>query len=109
MSKTKGVGPKPPIRPQHSLTLSAAAAGDPVCRAIRVQRQGLGPDVKALPSASPIRLRDDALMRVPSLLHLRHRELAVTNANRQALDELRHRIFAVSSHQFGEGREQAGL
>src|ERR1700686_2722232 len=43
------------------------------------------------------------------LLRQRDRKLAVADADRQAFDEFRHRVFAVGSDQFGEGCEQAGL
>src|ERR1044072_6770190 len=37
------------------------------------------------------------------------RELAVADAARKTLDELRHRVLAIGADEFREGREQAGL
>ena len=39
----------------------------------------------------------------------RDRKFAVADADRQAFDEFRHRVFAVGSDQFGKGCEQARL
>src|ERR1700712_489724 len=43
------------------------------------------------------------------LARRREGELAVADAHRQALGELRGRVLAVGCHELGEGGEQAGL
>jgi hypothetical protein len=43
------------------------------------------------------------------LLRQLNRKLAVADAYGKTFDEFRHRVFAVGSDQFSEGREQAGL
>src|SRR3984893_3745091 len=58
----------------------------------------------------PVKPGDDSCdYRRSLLLRQLYRELAVANPDREAFHELRHRVFAVGSDQFGERREQACL
>src|ERR1700733_9772459 len=52
---------------------------------------------------------EDARGGAALLLRQLNRKFAVADAYGKTFDEFRHRVFAVGSDQFSEGREQAGL